>query len=200
MLEFFPESHEYRLNGRRIPNVTSILSPLSEYAGIPRHILEIAKQRGDYVHKMTEMYLWGTLDEDAVEVEFVPYLDAFKKFLYETGFEAAYIEERVFHTKLLYAGTVDIVGILPAMGRRKKPITALIDTKTTFRLLKSVGPQVAAYEDAWNSQGREKIDERYGLQLKGDGTYKLQPYRSHTDSNIFRSCLAIHNFMYQEAA
>src|SRR5690606_21044160 len=60
MLRFDAESHTYHLGDKRIPNVTSILEPLVDYAKVPKDILQAAKQRGDYVHKCCEMYLWGT--------------------------------------------------------------------------------------------------------------------------------------------
>lgn len=201
MIHFDPTAHAYTLNGKRLPNVTSILSPLSEYAEIPRHILDAASERGNYVHKMCELYLWGTLDESGIEPEYAGYLEAFKRFLSETGFEAAHIEERVYHRELMYAGTIDLGGTLPPRGRMRKAKFALIDIKTTFRLLQSVGPQTAAYLEAWNShKPAQPFEERFGLQLKKEGTYVLQPYPSSTDFNIFRSCLAVHNFMRKQAA
>jgi hypothetical protein len=137
------------------------------------------------------MFLWGTLDESSVEPDYVPYLDAFKLFLTDTGFEAVHIEERIYHPDLKYAGTVDMVGELAGK-------VALIDIKTTFKLMKSTGPQTAAYKDAWEKSGNPPIDWRYGLQLKKDGTYNLAPMKSPIDLNIFRSCLAIHNYMMEK--
>ncbi len=95
---------------------------------------------------------------------------------------------------------MDLGGTLPPIGRRKEPHRALIDIKTTFKLMKSVGPQTAAYNDAWASQKpkAEHFDERYGLQLKKDGKYILKPMKSIVDSNVFRSCLAIYNFMKEK--
>lgn len=200
MLTFDPEKHVYYWNGERAPGVTTILSPLSEYAGIPRRILEEAAARGEYIHKACELLLWDQLDEMDLEPAFIPYIDAFKKFLSETGFQAEVIEQQVYHIKLGYAGTLDLGGILPPVGRMKKPRRALIDIKTTFKLLASVGPQTAAYSEAWASERpkEQHFDERYGLQLKGDGTYKMLPMKSSNDMNVFRSCLAIYNFMKRE--
>jgi hypothetical protein len=75
---------------------------------------------------------------------------------------------------------------------------ALIDIKTTFKLMKSTGPQTAAYKDAWDKTWSQPIDWRYGLQLRKDGTYNLAPMKSPIDMNIFRSCLAIHNYMTEK--
>lgn len=201
MIQFDPASHSYTLEGRCLPNVTSIMEPLCEYTRIPRHVLDAAAMRGQHVHRACELYLWGLLDERSLDEEYIPYLEAFKRFLSETGFVAESIEERVYHKTLLYAGTMDLGGVLPGRGR-KGDKRALIDIKTTFKLMASVGPQTAAYADAWASHRpkEQHFEERYGLQLKKDGTYKLQPFKSLNDSNVFRSCLAIYNFMNQEKA
>lgn len=202
MLTFDPIEHKYFYNGERVPNVTTILSPLSEYASVPRKVLEQAAARGNYVHEMCEQHVWGLLDESSIDEGYRGYLDAFKGFLRETGFEAEYVEQRVFHTQLRYAGTLDLGGTFPPMGRRRNPHRALIDIKTTFKLMASVGPQTAAYNEAWKSQQPKELhfDERYGLQLKADGSYKLLPYKSPFDMNTFRACLVINNFMTKEKA
>lgn len=196
ILNFDEDSHTYTLGGKVIPSVTQVLSPLTEYAGIPKHILDAAADRGNYVHKACEMYLWETLDEDSLKEEARPYFNGFKKFMSETGFIPEVIEERVYHPTLKYAGTLDLGGILPPAGRRKKPQRALIDLKTTFKLMRAVGPQTAAYFDAWAAANpKDKFEARYALQLKKDGTYCLEPMKDRTDSNIFLSCLNIFNFM-----
>ncbi len=201
MIHFDPTAHAYFLDGKKLPNVTSILEPLSSYADVPKHILDVASDRGNYVHRACEMYLWETLDEDSLTEESKPYIQGFKKFMDDTGFLAEHTEARVHHSKLLYAGTMDLGGVLPVRGRMKKPRRVLIDLKTTFKLLQSVGPQTAAYFEAWNSthEKDEQFTERYGLQLKKDGTYKLQPYTSLNDMNIFRSCLAVYNFIRSQS-
>jgi len=198
VIHFDPSSHTYSLDGRKLPNVTSILSPLSVYAGIPQHLLEAAAQRGNDVHKACELYLWDLLDEESLCDEYKSYLAGFKKFLHETRFQAEQVEERVYHKTLLYAGTLDMGGLLPS---GKKTRRALIDIKTTFALLASVGPQTAAYAEAWNSMHDkdQHFVERFGLQLKADGTYKMLPFNHPSDMTIFRSCLNVHNFMRKAA-
>lgn len=198
MIHFDPTTHSYTLAGKRLPNVTSILSPLSVYAGVPQSVLDAAAQRGNDVHKACELVLWDLLDEESLSDEYKGYVEGFKKFLIETRFQAEQIEERVHHKTLLYAGTLDMGGLLP---NGKKLRRALIDIKTTFKLLDAVGPQTAAYAEAWNSQKEkdEHFVERFGLQLKPDGTYKMLPFNTVTDITIFRSCLNIHNFMRKQA-
>lgn len=197
VLQFDEDSHTYTLNGLVIPNVTSIMEPLVDYSRIPERIMALARQRGNYVHRACELYCWGMLDETTVEPEYQPYLDAFKLFLFETGFIPELIEQRVYHEKLRYAGTMDLGGTLPPAGRRKRPIRALIDIKSTFKLMASVGPQTAAYLEAHNSSAKpaDKFEARYGLHLQGNGKYRLLPMKEPSDMNVFLSCLNIYNFM-----
>ena len=193
MMQFDAASHTYTLGGKKLPNVTTILKPLSVYAGVPQSLLDAAAERGNNVHKACELLLWDLLDEETLADEYKPYMKGFKQFLSETGFEAQQIEERVYHKSLMYAGTMDMGGILPG----RKPKRVIIDIKTTFALLDSVGPQTAAYQEAYNSHHEkpEHLVERFGLQLKANGTYKMLPFNTITDMTIFRSCLNIHNFM-----
>ncbi len=199
MLSFEPSTHTYRFDGELVPSVTQVLAPISSYAGIPRNILDTAAARGTYIHQCCEMLLWETLDWDSVMPEYAEYVRAFERFLLESGVEVELPEERVYHPGLRYAGTVDLVCRLP---KRKKLRRAIVDYKTSLKLMPSVGPQVAAYQEAQNAsqpKGEEKVLDRYGLHLKKDGTYVLEPYESPNDMNVFRSCLVIHNFLKEKS-
>lgn len=196
MLKFDGSNHTYTLDGQVIPGVTTILNPLTDYSKVPKPILEKAAARGNYIHKACEMFCWGTLDETDIEEDYQPYIDSFKLFMEEIRFEPEFIEERVYHPKLKYAGTFDLGGILHPFGRAKKAHRVQIDIKTTFAFMPSVGPQTAAYNEAWN-YGKKKnlsFDKRFALRLKKDG-YELLPLRDSGDMNIFLSCLNIYNFM-----
>lgn len=189
MLKFDEATHTYRFDGVRVFSVTQILEQLVDYSGVPQYRLDIAANRGTMVHKATELYDIGVLDEDSVSDEIRGYVEAWKKFLNETQFESELIEQRLFHKKLRYAGTADRIGILS--GKR-----TVIDIKTTASLMPWVGPQTAAYFEAFN-HGRpadQKAKTRHAVQLRRDGTYRLEPYRSHQDFPVFTACLSIHNW------
>lgn len=200
MLTFDEDSHTYHYAGDVVPSVTQVLAPISSYAGIPPHILAKAAERGTYVHKACELLVWDSLDWDSLDEECRPYVDAFAKFLSESGVELELTEERVFHPALRYAGTADLICRLP---KRRKLRRAVVDYKTSLKLMPAVGPQVAAYTEAQNAaqpKDAEKVVDRYGLQLRKDGTYKLELYDSPNDMNVFRSCLVLHNFIKTERA
>lgn len=184
MLEFREEGHVYTYEGEIVPSVTQALEPLAGYAGIPNYILAAAADRGTQVHKMCEYHDYGTLTD--YEPGYQGYLDAWIRFLAESGFEVELVESKMFHPVLRYAGTVDRIGY--HKGKR-----GLLDIKTTASLMPVVGPQTAAYEGLSVANGDE-INFRWAVQLKMDGTYKLEVMKSRNDMTIFTSCLNLHRW------
>jgi hypothetical protein len=181
MLEFQEEGHVYTYGGNVVPGVTQILEPLSGYMGVPDWQLAIAADRGSYVHKMCELYNYGTLEE--YEPEYQGYLDAWVRFVSESGFEVELCEHRVYHPKHVYAGTLDYTGYL---GKKR----GVLDVKATATLMPAVGPQTSAYAEALKASG-EKVDFRMVVLLKPDGTYKAPPLTNRRDFATFTSCLNI---------
>ncbi len=186
-LRFHPENHTYTKNGVLVPNVTRALEVLDVYAGIPQAILERAAAIGQAVHIATELDDRGDLDEASVDDAYWPYLDAWREFRADHDYFANVIEEKVFHPKLWYAGTLDREG--PLFGE-----DALIDVKTVNTLMPSTGPQLAAYLEARNWGRSDKIKRRYAVQLKEDGTYTVKEYRDRCDFGVFQACLTVYNW------
>lgn len=60
---FSEADHIYRLDGKILPSVTGILSPLHDFSKIPRDILEAARIWGNNVHLMAKLHLNDDLDE-----------------------------------------------------------------------------------------------------------------------------------------
>jgi hypothetical protein len=164
-LDFDEPSHTYTLNGRRVPSVTQVLDPLQMLDGIPWDVLEAARVFGNHVHTACHLYNLGVLDWDSLDPVLLPYIRAYTKFLTDTGFIVVTSEERVASVKCLYAGTLDLRGLLP-IG--KKRYRCIADIKSTAALPRTVGPQTAAYEAAFTEGSGEKNDRRYCLHLKPD--------------------------------
>lgn len=55
-VEYNDEWHSYKLNGKIIPSVTTLLDT-GEYNNVPEALLEYARQKGTLVHKEIEEYL-----------------------------------------------------------------------------------------------------------------------------------------------
>lgn len=186
-LEFDWKRHRYTCGGVLVPNVTTVLeSVLDTLAGIPAEALAFARDRGTAVHKATELYDRGILDIAALDPMLVPYLEGWRKFLRETDFVPVGIEERVFHRRHWYAGTLDRTGEL--FGD-----TALLDIKSGA-LTASAGPQTAAYQAARDWRRADKIKRRFVVQLTAEGGYKLHHMDEKADLSVFLSALNIYTW------
>lgn len=196
MLTFDPASHSFTLDGLPVPNVTRILSPLSDSDYAYHEYMESARRRGVAVHEATERYdrMRGTSevwkpDDDPMAETVAPYLAAWQKFLEDTGFEVHSIEEAVASNRHRYAGILDRLGVLN--GRR-----AVIDIKTTVAIKPVMGVQLAAYQAAYN-EGRLKAEQyprRFVCQLRKDGNYRLEEFRDRADMTVFLALLTIWNW------
>jgi len=187
MLEFTEETHRYEWDGKWVVSVTQALEPLNDYGGIPDWIMRQAAARGTAVHLITEYYDNGMLGDYPDELE--PYLAAWEKFLAETEFEIEQVENRVYHPLYQFAGCIDRVGSFPQIKKQPK---AILDIKTTAKLMPQAGPQLAAYLEAYNLTNKEEpATQRWVCQLKDDGSYILKQHKDKADLSTFLSCLNI---------
>lgn len=186
-LTFDEARHEYRLLGAVVPGVTQILRPLVNFAGIPQHVLEAKAELGRQVHYACQLLDENDLDEDSVEEEIEPYLNAYRAFLRDTGAGVVLNEQQVAEPLLQYAGTLDRVMLI---GRVKW----LIDLKTCISTPIAVGPQTAAY---WRALGDTSVQRRGALRLRPDGTYRLDELTDPNDMACFMACLTLHRFKEQ---
>src|SRR3990172_7625330 len=103
------ETHEYSVDGRRVPSLTEILNS----AGIvdSQWFNDYARDKGTFVHSMTAMWDKGTLDEDTLDPQLFMYLVAWRSFRVENRvfLEFADIERPLFHETLMYGCTPDRV-------------------------------------------------------------------------------------------
>lgn len=171
-LFFDPEAHRYYYQGSPVPCVSDILRPIDSLTmgNIPPYILEAAADRGTRVHEATMDYDMDVLDEDDVDEDIAPYIDAYKKFAAEypslpTEFETPYFSEVTG-----VAGTLDMV-------KRIDGKKAIIDKKTskTLSRLRCI-IQLNIYRINYNAIHPESpVEALYILQLKDTGKYRLMP-------------------------
>lgn len=193
MLTFDPERHLYFWDGINVPGVTSLLRPIHNFDGVPAGVLEAARRRGTYVHRMTELYDKGELDEDAnarvMGGAFVGYLQAWKDFL--ERYEVEILEnEQMGYCSLGFAGQWDR---WVRMGARGHAGTALLDIKTSQEASRAWGVQTAAYRRIRSeSDPSAALRPRYTAQLFADGTFELLPWNDPNDWSIFEQLLSKH--------
>lgn len=194
-LAFDEATHTYTLNGAVVPHVTGVTDALAVYAGVPYHVLQAKAELGSAVHYATELDDDGDLDETSVPDEIRGYVQAWRSFRGETGFEVLANEHRVYSESYLYAGTLDRVGHFHALRGARKDTRVLIDLKTTYKLLPAVGPQTSGYMQAWNEMNpAAKVTRRYAVQLKADASYRLEELKELTDWSVFLSALVLFNW------
>lgn len=183
-LTFEHEEHVYRFNGGRVPSVTQLLEPLINYEGVPNGILQHAADRGTAVHLATEFWDDGDLDDDSIDPEVLPYVQAWQRFRDESGFVVERSEVRVYSARHRFAGTFDCLGIL--RGRR-----AIVEKKTTAVLHPATAIQVSAYLKAYNEHVApgQRIREAYSVHLRRDGTYRLDQHEPLAHWSAFLALL-----------
>lgn len=191
-LTFDESTHTYHRGGRQIPSVTAILrraqihidaggQVTTPFEFVQSDILRRAQIFGRHVHLMTDLFDGGVLDEENLDAPLLPYLGAYKLFLYETGFVVTHSEHLVYNAQRRYAGRLDKRGDWKASKW-------LLDLKSGL-VPRTVGPQTAAYQQACE----EKPKRRLCLQLMRN-RYKLHRCDDPSDWSIFLSALNLHNF------
>lgn len=183
-IRFDEEAHRYYVDGRWVRSVTQVLNIVTGpiYGRIPEHILEYARARGAAVHGWTELYDLDELEGRTPDPEGAvwPYFQAWLRFREESGFQPLIVEQRLYHPRHRYCGTVDRIGLLN--GR-----LVTLEIKTVAKLAGWVGLQTAGYQEAFN-HGRPKAEQardRFAVQLRRDGTYRLEQYSDAADLTAF---------------
>jgi hypothetical protein len=167
-LIFDEKVHAYYLDGERVPSVTNVISPLNDFGMIRPEVLQHAADRGTAIHRAIELYcgdptlddplmaaiserLPDGLDEYEFYCEAKPYFAGFKKFIAEKQPKIVSSEQKVFHSELKYAGTMDLVTEMPELY--------FVDVKNTAALCKTAPIQLIAYQEARISM--EPYDETH---------------------------------------
>jgi hypothetical protein len=187
MLKFDPEKHIYSFNDRVVPGVTGIL----DQAGMVESTFFTpeACQRGTAVHKGANLIDDDCLDWNTVHENYVPYLQAYEKYLNENKVEWHYVETKVFDPILFYAGTLDREGII-----NREYCIIDIKTGTPHDWAKM---QTMAYKHARKVGATRRI-----LQLKSNGKYKLHPPYEDDQKDFaeFKAALVVANWKQRNKA
>lgn len=187
-LTFDPALHEYHHDRIKVPGVTTVLQPWNGLEHCDPDQLAMLAEFGTHVHEAVDLYNKGTLNHASLTPAVESYLMGWCRFLEESGFVVTASEERVYHPKMGYAGTLDSLGYFT-----HKKTMSLVDVKTGLTMPKSVGPQTAAYGEAYALEHRVRRPMRYCC-LLGPGTYKLEALVNVTDFDVFKAALTIHRW------
>lgn len=196
VLQFDEAQHRYTLGAVRLPSVTEILAPITahEYRGVDRETMERSALLGKAVHKLIELDVARTLDEDALDASLRPYLAQWRQFRAQSGFVVMLSEQRVQSAKYGYAGTLDLAGKLN--GRH-----AIVDAKRTASVPRTAGPQTAAYREALSGMRGDlpwRTADRFALHLTPE-RWRLVPFTDPNDLRVFLAALTLHNYLEKAA-
>lgn len=186
-LSFDEAKHWYRLDGKYVPSVSTVMRPLSQalYKDVDEEVLNKAAARGTAVHNAIENYTkFGITD---IEPEFEGYFRAFRRWWKEISPTCLATECRVYHKALRYAGTADMPVVI---GNER----ILIDFKTSASVNKMLtGVQLEAYAKAYESHGL-MFDGKAVLHLKSDGKYGWHYYPKNDLENweVFGALMTVH--------
>ncbi len=186
MLTFDEATHTYRWDGNLVPGVTSVLAPITDYSMVPRDVLEKASRFGKIVHHATALLDEGLLDPTSISPVVQPYLDAWTNFCIDHSCVWEDVEKPMYSIDMGFAGTPDRIGIIDDEE-------GVVDIKTTYQLMPSVGPQLAAYSHL-KFGNKSTLKARWGVKLNEDGTYLAHRYHDGNDLATFASCLTLHRF------
>src|SRR4029450_12219741 len=199
-LDFEPETHTYRVDGRTVPSVTQLLDDAGltvDYAAIPRSVLQHARLRGRHVDACCDLLDEDALDWSSVHPEAVPYVEAWPRFCADEGYEPACGQVPLYHPRYGYAGTADSIGTLNGHW-------VVVERKATTKMAATYGLQTAGYArpGLWAAPvGGGRLapvawpaPARLGVQLKRDGSYLVVPYDDAEDLAAFLGVVALYRW------
>lgn len=177
-LHFDPAAHRYTYGDRELISVTTVLKVCGLITS--HNYTEEAAERGTAVHAAVQAL--SCEQPVTVSEDHAPYVDAYLAFLAQGKFGTEASEERVCDPVLGYAGTLDLRGLFAGHTSGAD----LIDVKTGT-VPEWVGYQTAAYARLVP----QRPVRRWALNLRGNGTYKLEPLTKRTDEQVFLAALLV---------
>lgn len=154
-----------------LPRVSEILADVglgADFSSVPPAALEYARERGQAVHAAIEASVYKYLDESSLSPDVLVRLDAYRRFVKESGYETVRTEIEVVSATWRYRGHPDSIGWL---NKRR----TLLDWKVSDTVqLDPAALQLAAYRVALNEASPcAPIEAAAVVQLCGDGTFRF---------------------------
>lgn len=174
-LQFDPEKHEYKVNGEKLINVTSLVSIYGDDIDFQNENLEVpfefARERGTLLHKLFEM-LWNNENIDGeYPSEYSPYVEAMIKFIAENQITPIAIEKPICSESQKVAGTPDLLCLF-ADDLDSEEKVAIIDYKFVAQVAKTkVKAQLNFYHSMYSEQGID-VERLIAVQFLKTGDYR----------------------------
>ena len=173
------EEHRYFVGEQRVPGFTEILRALG--IGENHYWTEAGRDLGSALHLWTIFLARGEEPEADPDPRIAGRVAAFRKFLAESAFKLVGGEEPQFDSVLRFCCTPDLYGYLGAFA-------VVVDVKAgaqaSWHKL-----QTGAQKIALSSNGF-KVQKRYSLYLRDDGSYRLEEHTDTGDETRWRALVA----------
>lgn len=192
-LIFKEDTHEYFLNGIKIPSVTFVLQAegIIDFSMVPPERLEAARQFGTAAHKAWELWDRKDLDMKTLSAPLVPVLQGWIKFCKDNKVKIVANELRGYSRTWMYGMTLDRVITL------KNKLT-LVDLKTSAEHHPGNRLQTAAYKIGWEERNpKRKIKQRMSLLIHADGSTDPEYYDDPREEREWLSVLTTHYFKHR---
>ncbi len=170
------------------PRVTAILDAAGlapTFPFVAPDVLDAARERGTALHRAIEADHYGY----AVDIPgpVAPFMDAYRKFVAESGHEPIASEIVVREARWRFCGHVDRVGFLN--GRRY-----LLDWKSGQSVdLLAATWQVSGYVMAWEAEHpTEPIHSAGIVQFREDGSYRCYEVDPRAGAKVFLAALVVY--------
>ena len=180
------DNHVYRYRGRVVPSVTQVINAIMPQFQAGDWYL----RRGQALHKACEFSDLGTLVEASVDDEIKPRVEAWRKFLRESGVTVVQCEIAMVHPIYMFAGTMDRLVIDDQCWR-------CLDIKS------AISPQVIVQLGGYSlltTHNGTRCKAALAVELRDNGTYsRLNIGRLDLAAaeRAFLNVLGTFNFMTQ---
>ncbi len=175
------------------PRVTHILNAVGlgpDLSMVPADVLTAAMARGTAVHQAIEALAYGYFE--GCDPEIAGYVDAYKKFVAESGAEHIASEFEVVHPAWRYVGHPDG---LYWIGKNR----TLVDFKSG--VTDGVEYQLAAYVEAWNHEHpTEPITAAACVELRENGTYRFREIEIEAAKPVWLAAVTVFHARERRAA
>jgi hypothetical protein len=190
---FDEAAHAYYEGDKPLVGVTRRLQEkgIVDYSFMPAADREYYMARGRAVHEALRLIILGRFDRRYLDQvpECAPYIVAGESFLVQTRCKVIFVEQRIWHPLLGYAGTIDLIIqfgnwlVVPDWKCTKAERAARIQTGAYTLGVPYLGPQ----------EGYIYADEphrRLAIELRRDGTFRAnQWYDDVEDQQVWVACL-----------
>ena len=193
------EERYYKINGVKLPSVTTILKirnnpALNRWATnlgteaseqYSQETADIGREIHRYIARLVQGVRINQLEWETLSEEIKNGIRAFQRFSMQAGFTFNEPEKLVYNLKLGYAGTLDCIG-------KADDYYVLIDWKTGERFWSSYYAQITAY---YKALGNKKVKDLYVVNLSrntGVPVIHMLPGKDCKPYwNYFKSCLSL---------